>query len=123
MMPPDANRYMANGDATDPCAEAAKFGTPLLVVQGGSDTSVPVGHAHKLVAARGARGTTLLVIPELSHRFKVVPAGTSQMEAFGLPGPCDPRVADGVTSWIMSLETRYSVPRIPHFAPLAQCLL
>lgn len=95
--------YLAACDASDPCAAAARIAAPVLIVQGGRDGSVPPHHAERLRAARGARPTELLIVPELTHMYKVLPDGISGMEAFGLPGETDSRVSDGIDAWIRKL--------------------
>ncbi|MGH7654759.1 MAG: alpha/beta hydrolase family protein, partial [Gemmatimonadaceae bacterium] len=74
-MPPDAQQYMRDCDATDPVAMIAGYEKPVLIVQGGADTSVPVHHAEALRAERGSRPTTYRFFPGLSHMYKVVPPG------------------------------------------------
>jgi alpha-beta hydrolase superfamily lysophospholipase len=99
MMPAEGLKYLADSDATDPCATLADVGVPVLIVQGSDDANVTVHDAERLHAARAARPSTLLVLDGLSHMFKRVPAGTDPMATFGWPGPCDERVADGVVRW------------------------
>jgi hypothetical protein len=102
-MPPDAIVYMRDCDATDPMATIAKYEKPVLIVQGGEDTSVPVHHAEALRAARGARPTTYRFFPGLSHMYKVVPPETSPMDMFTIPGPTDPAVAAAIDNFVRTL--------------------
>ena len=102
-MPPDAIEYMRDCDATDPAATIGGYEKPVLIVQGGVDTSVPVHHAEALRAARGSRPTTYAFFDGLSHMYKPVPPGTSPMEMFGLAGPTDPRVASAIDSFVRTL--------------------
>ena len=102
-MPPDAIVYMRDCDATDPAATIAGYEKPVLIVQGGVDTSVPVHHAEALHAARGSRPTTYVFFHGLSHMYKPVPPGTSPMEMFGLAGPTDRRVAGTIDSFVRML--------------------
>ena len=102
-MPPDAIEYMRDCDATDPAAMIAGYEKPVLIVQGGADTSVPAHHAEALHAARGSRPTTYVFFDGLSHMYKPVPPGTSPMEMFGLAGPTDPRVAGAIDSFVRTL--------------------
>jgi len=104
--PPEALSYMRDVDATDPAAAIAGYEKPVLVVQGGDDTSVPPHHARALIEARGARPTTYAYFPELTHMYKHVPAGTSPAESFGYPGPTDPRVDAALAEWIKGLPAR-----------------
>ena len=99
-MPPEGLKYMADNDRTDPCAAAAAIAAPVLIIQGTEDANVTVRDAERLLASRADRPTELLVLEGLSHLFKRVPAGTDPMAAFGWPGPCDERVADGVAGWV-----------------------
>ncbi|MFI5233329.1 MAG: alpha/beta hydrolase [Gemmatimonadales bacterium] len=102
-MPPDAIAYMRDCDATDPMATIAGYAKPVLIVQGGIDSSVPVHHAEALRAARGSRPTTYTFFDGLSHMYKPVPPGTTPMETFGLAGPTDPRVAGAIDNFVRTL--------------------
>jgi fermentation-respiration switch protein FrsA (DUF1100 family) len=102
-MPPDAIAYMRDCDATDPAATIAAYEKPVLIVQGGVDTSVPAHHAEALRAARGSRPTTYQFFDGLSHMYKPVPPGTSPMEMFGLTGPTDERVAAAIDNFVRTL--------------------
>jgi alpha-beta hydrolase superfamily lysophospholipase len=102
-MPPEAIAYMRDCDATDPEATIARYDGPVLIVQGGIDASVPTHHAPALRAARGTKPTKYEFFPELQHMYKPVPEGMSAMEAFGLTGPTDPRVAAAIDSFVRGL--------------------
>ncbi|MGH7653141.1 MAG: alpha/beta hydrolase family protein, partial [Gemmatimonadaceae bacterium] len=102
-MPPDAQQYMRDCDATDPVAMIAGYEKPVLIVQGGVDTSVPAHHAEALRAARGSRPTTYRFFPGLSHMYKVVPPGTPPMDMFTIPGPTDPAVAAAIDNFVRTL--------------------
>ncbi len=104
-MPDDGLRYLREVDATDPVAVAGSMPQPVLVVQGGADTSVPTHHGERLRDALRARPggdarTNYLFVPDVHHMFKVVPPGVAGPAAFGHPGETDPRIADGVDRWI-----------------------
>jgi pimeloyl-ACP methyl ester carboxylesterase len=58
----------------EPADLAAKVKLPLLIVQGGRDTQVPVADAERLAAANPA--AKLVVLPDLTHVLKDVPDGT-----------------------------------------------
>jgi uncharacterized protein len=108
-MPDEGRRYMRETDATDPTALAAAMRQPVLVVQGGEDTSVPPHHGERLRdtlrAREGGRATSAyLFVREVSHMFKVVPPDVTGPAAFGYPGETDPRVADGIDRWVRSLS-------------------
>jgi alpha-beta hydrolase superfamily lysophospholipase len=102
-MPPDAIAYMRDCDATDPAATIGGYEKPVLIVQGGVDSSVPAHHADALRGARGSRPTTYRFFDGLSHMYKLVPPGTSPMEGFALPGPTDPRVAAAIDNFVRAL--------------------
>lgn len=101
-MPPEALKYLADSDATDPCEVASRIAGPVLIVQGADDANVTVHDAERLHASRGARPTETLVLDGLSHMFKRVPPGVDPMQGFGWPGPCDERVAHGIVRWIQA---------------------
>jgi hypothetical protein len=108
-MPEDARRYMRETDATDPTALAAAMRQPVLVVQGGEDSSVARHHGERLrdtlLAREGRRpATEYLFVPEVSHMFKVVPPDVAGPAAFGYPGETDRRVTDGIDRWVRSLS-------------------
>ncbi|HEX8242897.1 MAG TPA: alpha/beta fold hydrolase [Longimicrobium sp.] len=98
--------YIREVDEVDPAAEAARVPQPLLIVQGGSDPSVPEHHARRLAEVRGERETEMAIIPGLQHFFKTLPPGMPPMQAFGLEGDTDPRVADVIDRWGRSLPAR-----------------
>ncbi|HVT40585.1 MAG TPA: alpha/beta fold hydrolase [Gemmatimonadaceae bacterium] len=102
-MPPDGLTYMRECDAVDPVATIAAVGKPVLIIQGGRDSSVPPHHADRLRAGRVAQRTAYSFFPELQHMYKNVPMGTPDMEAFGFPGETDPRVADAIADWTRTL--------------------
>lgn len=95
-------RYMVEIDAVDPGAELARVAGPVLLVQGGRDTSVPDHHARALRAARDAAGlpTEEAFFPDLTHFYKVAPEGMDPMAAFMLDTESDPAVADAVADWM-----------------------
>jgi pimeloyl-ACP methyl ester carboxylesterase len=102
-MPPEAIAYMRDCDATDPAATIAAYDKPVLIVQGGADTSVPPHHAEKLRDVRGSKPTTYALFDGLEHMYKPVPEGASPMEIFGLTGPTDPRVAAAIDNFVRTL--------------------
>ena len=107
-MPEEGRRYMRDVDATDPIHLAREMKQPVLIVQGGKDTSVPTHHAEALRAALLAREsgearTTYEFVPDVSHMYKVVPPHISGPEAFGYPGETDARVVDAIDRWVRAL--------------------
>ena len=97
-----AVRYLAEIDAVDPLETLTQVRQPVLVVQGGRDSSVPPHHAHALRSARDAAGlpTEAAFFPELTHLYKVGLDGLDPMELFLLETDCDPAVADEVAGWM-----------------------
>ena len=115
-MPDEGRRYMREVDATDPLDLARRMPQPVLVVQGGNDSSVPAHHGQALrdvLASRtsGAARTTYLFVPDVTHMFKVVPPEITGPEAFGYPGDTDARVAEGVDHWIRALPVASAAGR------------
>jgi len=107
-MPDEGRRYMRDVDATDPLRVASEISQPVLVVQGGDDSSVPRHHGEALRDAlvardRGEAGTEYLFVPDVTHMFKVVPPEVTGPDAFGYPGPTDERITDGIDRWIRGL--------------------
>ena len=99
-------RYMLDCEDTDPSSGAGALEMPVLIVQGGRDTSVRAHHAERLREARERAGncdTRLAYFPELQHMYKNVPESVPPMEAFGYPGETDSRVTDAIDAWIASL--------------------
>jgi len=103
-MPPEAQQYMRDVDATNPTMLAREITQPLLIVQGGNDTSVPAHHGERLRDAAGDRAEYLFVA-EVTHMYKVVPAHLSPPEVFGYPGETDHRVTDGIDRWIRRIPS------------------
>jgi len=99
---PAGVRYMVEIDSVDPAATLARVRRPVLLVQGGRDTSVPAHHATALRAARDEAGlpTEARFFPELTHFYKVAPEGMDPMAAFMLETESDPAVADALAEWI-----------------------
>lgn len=91
--------YIRDVDAVDPAAEAARVPQPMLLVQGGSDSSVREHHAHAIAAARGPAASEIAFFPELQHFFKPLPPGMPAFQAFALEGETDPRVVDAIDRW------------------------
>ena len=95
-------RYMVEIDAVDPLETLMRVRQPVLIVQGGRDSSVPPHHAQALRATRDAAGlpTESSFFPDLTHFYKVGLDGMDPMEAFMLETESDPTVADEVAGWL-----------------------
>ncbi len=84
-------------------AALAKVRQPVLIVQGGRDDSVPPSHADLLRASRGNLSTEVTTFPNLTHFYKVAPAGMSPMQSMALDTPSDPAVAEAIAEWASRL--------------------
>jgi hypothetical protein len=107
-MPDEGRRYMRDVDAKDPLELARNMPQRALVVQGGNDGSVPAHHGEALRDALRSRAggeskTSYLLVPDVTHMFKVVPPEITGPDAFGYPGETDRRVTDGIDEWIRRL--------------------
>jgi fermentation-respiration switch protein FrsA (DUF1100 family) len=105
-MPPAALDYIRSIDRIDPIAAIRQVRQPLLIVQGGRDPSVPPHHAAALAAARHDLPTASAFFPELTHFYKVAPAGLAPMQNMALTTDSDPAVADAILSWSRALAGR-----------------
>lgn len=97
-----AVRYMAQIDAMNPADTLTRVRQPVLIVQGGRDSSVLPHHARVLRAVRDAAGlpTESAFFPELTHLYKVGLDGMDPMELFLLETENDPAVADQMAAWV-----------------------
>ncbi len=104
-MPPEARRYLVDYDKLDPCRAISGLPQPVLIVQGGQDTSVIPENAERLAAARrGKEGaTTRADFPGLNHFYKSVPPGTPPTAIFALEGETDGGVAAAIDGWLRGL--------------------
>jgi len=95
-------RYMVEIDAVDPVRTLVGVHQPVLIVQGGRDSSVPAHHALALRAGRDTEGlpTESAYFPDLTHFYKVGLDGLDPMETFMLETESDPSVADEIAGWI-----------------------
>jgi pimeloyl-ACP methyl ester carboxylesterase len=86
----------------EPADLAAKVKLPMLIVQGGRDTQVPVADAERLAAANPA--AKLVVLPDLTHVLKDVPDGTptANLATYRDPAlPLGKGVAEAVANFIV----------------------
>jgi len=89
---PSVQPYLTSWLAIDPAKELARFGGPVLIVQGENDLQVPVGDARMLADA--SKGATLLLLDGTNHVLKPAPADpAANFATYGDPDlPLDPRV-------------------------------
>jgi hypothetical protein len=99
-MPPEAHVYLRSVDAVDPLAAIAAVRAPVLIVQGGRDSSVTPEQADQLSAARKGLPTANARFAELQHFYKRAAPGMNPMESFGLSTESDPAVADAIARWM-----------------------
>lgn len=86
----------------DPAELMAGVGLPVLVVQGGADIQVGMADAERLAAARPA--AELLVLPDMNHVLKAVPAGdlAANLASYGDPAlPLAPGLADAIAEFVL----------------------
>ena len=94
--------YLREYDQVDPLALIGRLSLPVLVVQGGQDTSVFPDNADRLIEARKGNPapTATAFFPELQHFYKAVPPGLDPMAVFGLETESDPGVAAAIAAWL-----------------------
>jgi pimeloyl-ACP methyl ester carboxylesterase len=97
-----SQRYLREYDEVDSKDLIAKVACPVLIVQGGRDTSVLPVNAQLLFDARkgSAAPTERADFPALQHFYKVWPQGLDPMAAFGLETESDPAVAAAIAAWL-----------------------
>jgi pimeloyl-ACP methyl ester carboxylesterase len=100
-----SKRYLREYDEVDPLALIGRLKLPVLVVQGGEDTSVFPDNADLLMAARKGNPapTDKAFFPGLQHFYKPVPPGLDPMALFGLETESDPRVAAAIAAWLVKI--------------------
>lgn len=103
-----ARQYLRDYDAAEPSALIARAACPVLIVQGGQDTSVLPDNAEVLFHARRASraSTAVAYFPLLQHYYKVAPPGISPMEAFAIDNESDESVSRSISAWLYSLASR-----------------
>lgn len=102
-----AKQYLREYDAVDPLKLVAALRCPVLLVQGGEDTSVYPDNAGLLASARAGNPavTEKALFPGLQHFYKKVPPGIDPMAAFNLETDCDPAVAAAIAAWLVKLSS------------------
>jgi alpha-beta hydrolase superfamily lysophospholipase len=97
-----SKRYLCEYDEVDSRRLIAEVPCPVLIVQGGNDTSVYPDNAEMLWEARKTSPalTERAYFPELQHFYKVVTPGMDDMAAFGLETESDPQVAAAIGNWL-----------------------
>jgi len=103
-MPEQGRAYLRTADQIDPVAALAQARQPVLIVQGGRDDSVPSSHSDILRLGRGDLPTEVAVFPNLTHFYKVAPAGLSPIQSMALDTESDPAVAEAIARWASSLS-------------------
>jgi pimeloyl-ACP methyl ester carboxylesterase len=100
----NARQYMRDYDAIDPVEEIRKVACPVLIVQGGLDSSVVLSNnGERLFEARkevDPTHTRLEFFPDLQHFYKKAKPGMTSTESFLLEGETDQRVADAIWKWL-----------------------
>ena len=105
-MDPRSLAYIREVDGVDPVAALALVRVPVLLVQGGLDSSVREHHARRLAAARAALPTETARFAELQHFYKRVPADMDPMQAMQVDAESDPAVANAIDRWIRARPAR-----------------
>jgi alpha-beta hydrolase superfamily lysophospholipase len=97
-----SKRYLREYDKVDSRQLVAEVPCPVLIVQGGNDTSVFPDNAEMLWEARkkSPAPTERAYFPELQHFYKVIKPGMDDMTAFGLETESDTRVAEAIGGWL-----------------------
>lgn len=109
---PSVQDYLLSVFAIDPRREIARLTVPTLIVSGTSDIQVSVADGDAL--AHAAAHAQRLIIPDMNHILKFVPAGTppeQQVPVYKDPEkPVVPALIDGMSRFIDALG---SAPRRP----------
>jgi fermentation-respiration switch protein FrsA (DUF1100 family) len=105
-MPPQALAYLQDYDRLDPAEAVSRIDLPVLVVQGGSDTSVPAENATRLKTAAEKKSVdvSLAFFPNLNHFYKFVPSDTPSHVNFTLETETDIKVARAIADWLAGLR-------------------
>jgi pimeloyl-ACP methyl ester carboxylesterase len=97
-----SQNYLREYDRIDSLKLMASLSCPVLIVQGGRDTSVLPDNADLLFAARKGNpaSTDKAFFPELQHFYKKCPPGLDPNLAFALETESDSAVADAIVAWL-----------------------
>ncbi len=100
-----SRNYLREYDRIDSPALMAALSRPVLIVQGGRDTSVLPDNAEALFTARKGNPapTDTATFPELQHFYKKCPPGLDPNLAFALETDSDPAVADAIAAWLRKI--------------------
>lgn len=99
---PQVQGFLIDLFGHDPAALAARTAIPLLVIQGGTDLQVPIADGERLRAAQPKARYVLL--PEMNHVLKDVPAGDRVANAASYGDPSRP-IAPGLVDAIARFAT------------------
>jgi pimeloyl-ACP methyl ester carboxylesterase len=99
----------------DPLIYARRIRCPALIVQGGSDITVPTRSSEKLANAMRENGNTdvtVRIIPAVGHSLLPDPVGTSAGTIFLPAFASSPQVLDVMTDWATRHLAPTKTPRI-----------
>lgn len=98
---PAIQPFLIDAFALDPAALIARVGQPVLIVQGLADLQVKSDDAERLAAA--APGSRLVLLPEVNHVLKRVPADdrARNLASYADPAlPVAPAVIDAIAAFL-----------------------
>jgi hypothetical protein len=100
-----SQNYLREYDRIDSLKLMSELSRPVLIVQGGSDTSVLPDNADLLLAARKGNPapTDRAFFPDLQHFYKKCPPGLDPNLAFALETDSDPAVAEAMAAWLRKI--------------------
>ena len=100
-----SQNYLREYDRIDSLKLMASLSCPVLIVQGGRDTSVLPDNADLLFAARKGNPapTDKAFFPDLQHFYKRCPPGLDPNLAFALATESDPAVAGAIAEWLRKI--------------------
>jgi uncharacterized protein len=90
----------------DPLLYASRVHCPALILQGGSDITVPIRSAEKLATAMrasGNRDVTVRIIPGVSHSLLPHPLGPGSGWVYLPTFVTAPQVLETITDWASHL--------------------